>query len=78
MLESVMKQSIEGWIARDYRGGSLYFYDVKPIRGEGTWVLPKEHLDARFKKIATTLFFDVNIKWEDEPRKVKITIEYDN
>lgn len=77
-----MKQSIEGWVARDSKndGSRLNFFEVKPERHPiyGYWRLPKGQTDARTKTITTTLFFDVNIKWEDEPRKVKITIEYDD
>ena len=71
-----MKEVIEGWIARDQepdefssKGTDLFLYLYKPIRCVGNFIddggycmsLPRELFPEQ--------------KWEDEPKKVKITIE---
>ena len=71
-----MKEVIEGWIARDQNKGNdsdLYVGMFKPQRqksslGFGMWCEYGDYI-----QLPCEMFPE--IKWEDEPRKVKITIE---
>lgn len=72
-----MKEIFEGWIARDKRADKLFcFYNNPPKRGQGflhsdVWICPDEN--TGYFKLPRNIFEEQ--KWEDEPRKVKITIE---
>ena len=59
---------IELWAARD-EGGMLYLYRDKPIKDKFIWYSPG------FSFVLASASFP-EIKWsDDEPTKVKITIE---
>ena len=59
---------IEAWAARD-EGGMLYLYRDKPIKDKFVWYSPG------FSLVLASASFP-EIKWsDDEPTKVKITIE---
>ena len=70
-----MTEVIEGWIARDtekdndWDGTDLWLYPHKPIRCVGNFIDSK----GCCMSLPTELF--PSQRWEDEPRKVKITIE---
>ena len=69
-----MKEVIEGWIARD-EDKSLWFHYVKPKREneiEKTWWGSN---DKTFRIYDWDFPQFKDLKWEDEPRKVLITIE---
>ena len=61
------KEVIEGWIARD-EDKELCIHHDKPKRGNSGWFSYKERYDIEPTKFP-------NLKWEDEPQKVLITIE---
>ena len=68
-----MKEVIEGWIARDQNAaGYLGLYiGEEPLRdhqGYGWWQNRGDWMSIPKDKFP-------DLKWEDEPRKVKITIE---
>ena len=59
---------IEAWAARD-EGGMLYLYRDKPIKAKFVWYSPG------FSFVLASASFP-EIKWsDDEPTRVKITIE---
>ena len=70
-----MKTTIEGWIVRDndddFTFPHLWLFSSKPWRSfiyDGMWTGDRESFvlpDSAFP----------DLKWEDEPRKVTITIE---
>ena len=71
-----MKETIEGWIARDEEpytssseGTDLFLYPYNPIRTVGNFVDERGYCMSLPKELF------IEQKWEDEPRKVKITIE---
>ena len=71
-----MKETIEGWIARDEEpytssseGTDLFLYPYKPIRTVGNFVDERGYCMSLPKELF------IEQKWEDEPRKVIITIE---
>lgn len=62
---------IQAWIARD-DDGELYHYSEMPIRNDnGAWSLP--NLDAVAGALPPKMFPEIT--WEDEPRKVEISIK---
>lgn len=59
---------IELWVARD-KSGTLYLYMVKPIKDKFIWYSPGFSLVLASASLP-------EVKWsDDEPTKVKITIE---
>ena len=61
-------EKIEAWVARD-KDGKLYLYRDRPIKDKFVWYSPGFNL-----LLASASFPE--IKWsDDEPTKVKITIE---
>lgn len=64
-----MKEVIEGWIARD-KDDFLACYEKEPERGEKEWLVNYEESFFALRKARFP-----EQKWEDEPRKVLITIE---
>ena len=70
-----MKEVIEGWIARD-KDGALFVHQKQPKRYNDNidqlhyWTYGGE----RFRTTKFDRMFP-DLKWEDEPRKVEITIE---
>ena len=61
-------KEMEAWVARD-KDGKIYLYRYKPIKDKFVWYSPGFHL-----ALASASFPEV--KWsDDEPTKVKITIE---
>lgn len=76
-FDTPQKQSvtIEGFVARD-RNGNVYFYDTKPVRdkclGYEIWASDGENIIQSYQ-LPISSFPD--LKWEDEPIKVKLTIE---
>ena len=61
-------KEMEAWVARD-KDGKIYLYRYKPIKDKFVWYSPGFHL-----ALASASFPE--IKWsDDEPTKVKITIE---
>ena len=70
-----MKEVFEGWIARD-KDGALFVHQRQPKRYNDNidqlhyWVNGGERFSIRKMD---KMFSD--LKWEDEPRKVTITIE---
>ena len=63
---------IEGWLARD-EDGELYLYRDKPLRGSEQWHENPVSITGLIE-LRRELFPE--IKWsDDEPTKVKITIE---
>lgn len=71
----MIKKIIDGWIARDQEpddfceGTDLWLYPYKPYRCVGNFIDSKGHCMS----LPTELF--PSQRWEDEPRKVSITIE---
>lgn len=69
------KVTIEGWIARDMEpdnvcdGTDLWLYPHKPNRCVGNFT----DSEGYCMSLPTELF--PSQRWEDEPRKVKVTIE---
>ena len=73
---------MRGWVARDNFGGLVHFYKDKPERidEQGFW-FPHEtkleedpnYLYGDYFTLDTNLF--LNLKWEDEPIEVEITIK---
>ena len=66
------KEIIDGWIARDQEPdyfSDLWLYPHKPYRCVGNFIDAKGHCMS----LPTELF--PSQRWEDEPRKVSITIE---
>lgn len=63
------KLVIEGYVARD-QDNILYFYDSKPKRDVnfGCWI--SHNGESHLKNISFP-----NLKWEDEPIKVELTIK---
>ena len=62
------KKTIEAWVARD-KDGKIYLYRYKPIKDKFVWYSPGFNL-----LLASASFPE--IKWsDDEPTRVKITIE---
>lgn len=67
------RQSIRGWLARD-KDGELWYFDKKPTRHEcGYWMEPTP--STKCKRITTTLFLSCELKWEDEPIEVEISVK---
>lgn len=68
-----MKTTIIGWIARD-KNGDIYCYpQYKPYRSQrGLWWESADESDENAMILPQDNFPE--IKWEDEPRKVKLTI----
>lgn len=63
---------LEGWVARD-EDGELYLYKDKPLRGSEQW-RENPALITGLIELRKELFPEV--QWsDDEPTKVKITIE---
>ena len=61
-------KEMEAWVARD-KDGKIYLYRYKPIKDKFVWYSPGFHL-----ALASASFPEV--KWsDDEPTRVKITIE---
>lgn len=73
-VESKKVQVIRGWIARD-GNGELWFFEYKPKRDKNYdyWVISKPK--TLYKRITTTLFFKVDLKWQDEPREIEISVK---
>lgn len=63
-------ETIRGWVARD-KFGALCLWRDEPAREEVAWGKACEM--GEWIKLDPTLF--PQIKWEDEPQEVKITIE---
>ena len=66
----------EGWIARDGDTGQLWLFEEKPIRdyhGYKCWVVA--HQGQWCTRITNTSLLNIKQMWEDEPRKIKITVE---
>ena len=59
---------LEAWVARDM-DGKLFLYRDKPIKDKFVWYSPGFHL-----ALASASFPEVKLS-DDEPTKVKITIE---
>ena len=58
---------LEGWVARD-ENGRLYLYLIEPQKVIGQWI------GSRYIRLGSIFFPEV--QWsDDEPTKVKITIE---
>ncbi len=71
-----MKEVIEGWIARDQykeNDSDLYVGKFKPQRHESPLGLGMWYEYGDYMQLPCEMFPE--IKWEDEPQKVKITIE---
>ena len=65
--EQMMKEAVEGWVARD-KNGRITLYEDKPYRDGDKW---------RGCSWKSSLIYDrffPNLKWEDEPIKVKVTL----
>ena len=61
-------KEMEAWVARD-KDGKIYLYRYKPIKDKFVWYSPG------FSFVLASASFP-EIKWsDDEPTKVKITIE---
>ena len=61
--------TIKGWVARDMNKQALYFYTVRPTRGEHVWSCPPNSCcPIKDKKVFPDL------KWEDEPIEVDLPI----
>ena len=61
--------TINGWVARDANGIlALYDYEKKPTRREKTW-----RGSVNFFLLDEELLPD--LRWEDEPKKVSVTIK---
>ena len=61
-------KEMEAWAARD-KDGKIYLYRYKPIKDKFVWYSPGFHL-----ALASASFPEV--QWsDDEPTRVKITIE---
>lgn len=59
---------IEGYMARD-KYPYLWIYEEKPIRRRDIW----ESINGDYYELPNKLF--PNLKWEDEPIKVELTIK---
>ena len=61
-------KEMEAWVARD-KDGKIYLYRYKPIKDKFVWYSPG------FSLVLASASFP-EIKWsDDEPTRVKITIE---
>lgn len=71
-----MKHIIEGYIAKDGdEQGRVCLFSSKPIRGKGIfhnkqWICPE---NCSYLDLPRHIFKE--IKWEDEPHKVRLTVE---
>lgn len=59
---------VEAYVARD-KNDSLWLYKGKPIRVENLWT----NSNGDYYKLPPRLFS--NLKWEDEPIRVEVTIK---
>ena len=81
-LKNMTSIKVKGWVARNEGDDQLLFGD-KPKRGnrrdhtEDYWILSnKVPVDYNVWSLPSEMFPD--IKWEDEPVEVEITIEKTN
>ena len=67
-LEKEQEPKIKGWVARD-KDGQLGVYDILPIRGNICW-----YPQVRFENWVLPENAFPDLKWEDEPIEVELTI----
>ena len=60
--------TIEGWVARDKSSFTAFFSEDKPRRGIDSWFNKSGSVVPIPRKYFPSL------TWEDEPKKVKITV----